>query len=388
MWASVTNEADMTNSRRKFMGVAGGAAAVAVVGTLLGRVLRGRQSAEIAGARDDVASALNNIEPATADTVDLGSSIPELASFDDIDGISTLISPNDNFYRIDSALSIPRIDVDTWSMKITGMVDQELEFTFDDLLAMDPVEEFVTLSCVSNRVGGDLVGNARWLGVPLKKILDMAGVQPGATQIVGRSVDGWTGGFPTEYLDDPDRVALVAVAMNGEPLPTQHGFPVRLVVAGLYGYVSATKWLAEIELTTLEDFDGFWITRGWSKLGPIKTQSRIDVPSPNARMLAGPTPIAGVAWAPDRGVDRVEVLITDIVDGEEVPNENWIEAELSDDVTDNSWRQWMLPWNAPVGDHIIRVRATDGTGETQTPIRTDVAPDGASGWHTIAVRVT
>ena len=389
MWASVTNEADMTNSRRKFMGVAGGAAAVAVVGTLLGRVLRGRQSAEIDGARDDVASALNNIEPAAAETAtDLGSAMPELASFDDIDGISTLISPNDNFYRIDSALSIPRIDVETWSMKITGMVDQEIELTFDDLLAMDPVEEFVTLSCVSNRVGGELVGNARWLGVPLKKILDMAGVQPGATQIVGRSVDGWTGGFPTEYLDDPDRVALVAVAMNGEPLPTQHGFPVRLVVAGLYGYVSATKWLAEIELTTLEDFDGFWITRGWSKLGPIKTQSRIDVPSPNARMLSGPQPIAGVAWAPDRGVDRVEVLITDIVDGEEVPNDNWIEAELSDDITDNSWRQWMLPWNAPAGDHIIRVRATDGTGETQTPVRTDVAPDGASGWHTIAVRVT
>ena len=389
MWASVTNEADMTNSRRTFMGVAGGAAAVAVVGTLLGRVLRGRQSAEIDGARDDVASALNNIEPAAAETAtDLGSAMPELASFDDIDGISTLISPNDNFYRIDSALSIPRIDVETWSMKITGMVDQEIELTFDDLLAMDPVEEFVTLSCVSNRVGGELVGNARWLGVPLKKILDMAGVQPGATQIVGRSVDGWTGGFPTEYLDDPDRVALVAVAMNGEPLPTQHGFPVRLVVAGLYGYVSATKWLAEIELTTLEDFDGFWITRGWSKLGPIKTQSRIDVPSPNARMLSGPQPIAGVAWAPDRGVDRVEVLITDIVDGEEVPNDNWIEAELSDDITDNSWRQWMLPWNAPAGDHIIRVRATDGTGETQTPVRTDVAPDGASGWHTIAVRVT
>lgn len=388
---------EMRTARRGFLGAATAAAAVGVSAPVLGTVLRGRQSAEVEGDRETVAAALDSIPtPApTAEIIDGGSTVetsstamPELASFDDIDGIAPLISPNDNFYRIDSALSIPRIDVDTWSMKITGMVDTELEFTFDDLLAMDPVEEFVTLSCVSNRVGGDLVGNARWLGVPIKKLLDKAGVQPGATQIVGRSVDGWTGGFPTEYLDDPDRVALVAVAMNGEPLPTQHGFPVRLVVAGLYGYVSATKWLKEIELTTIEDFDGYWITRGWSKLGPIKTQSRIDVPSPNERLAAGDQPIAGVAWAPDRGVEKVEVLITDIVDGEEVPNDNWIAAELSSDITNNSWRQWMVPWSAPVGDHVIRVRSTDGEGVTQTPVRTDVAPDGASGWHTIAVRVS
>lgn len=384
---------DTSPSRRGFLSTASAAAAVGVAAPVLGVVLRGRQNAEVEGDREDVAAALDSIEPSTSDgagstLASESTAMPQLASFDDIDGIATLISPNDNFYRIDSALSIPRIDVDSWSMKITGMVDQELEFTFDDLLAMDPVEEFVTLSCVSNRVGGDLVGNARWLGVPIKNLLDMAGVQAGATQIVGRSVDGWTGGFPTEYLDDPDRVALVALAMNGEPLPTQHGFPVRLVVAGLYGYVSATKWLKEIELTTMDDFDGYWITRGWSKLGPIKTQSRVDVPNANARLVSGPQPIAGVAWAPDRGVDKVEVLITKIVDGEEIPNENWIEAELSTDITDNSWRQWMTPWDAPIGDHIIRVRATDGEGVTQTPVRTDVAPNGASGWHTIAVRVT
>jgi len=389
--ADETTTARVAGGRRGFLGAAAGAAALGVAGPLAGRALRGRQSAAVEVDRETVRAALDTVEPVSTPGATLESSstpMPELTSFDDIDGIATLISPNDNFYRIDSALSIPRIDVDTWSMKITGMVDQEVEFTFDELLAMDPVEEYVTLSCVSNRVGGDLVGNARWLGVPLKKLLDKAGVQPGATQIVGRSVDGWTGGFPTEYLDDPDRVALVAVAMNGEPLPAQHGFPVRLVIAGLYGYVSATKWLKEIELTTLEDFDGYWITRGWSKLGPIKTQSRIDVPNSNARLVAGNQPIAGVAWAPDRGVDRVEVLITDIVDGEEVPNENWIEAELTDDITDNSWRQWMVPWAAPVGDHVIRVRATDSTGETQTPVRTDVAPNGATGWHTIAVRVT
>ena len=391
LWNASADLAQMKKSRRTFLGAAAGAAAVGVAAPVVGSALRGRQSAQVEGDRETVAAALESVEapqPSTATLATESTAMPELQNFDDIDGIASLISPNDNFYRIDSALSIPRIDVDTWSMKITGMVDQELEFTFDDLLAMDPVEEFVTLSCVSNRVGGDLVGNARWLGVPIKKLLDMAGVQPGATQIVGRSVDGWTGGFPTEYLDDPDRVALVAVAMNGEPLPTQHGFPVRLVVAGLYGYVSATKWLKEIELTTMDDFDGYWITRGWSKLGPIKTQSRIDVPKPNERLAGGEQVIAGVAWAPDRGVDKVEVLVTDIVDGAEIPSEDWVEAEMTADITDNSWRQWMLPWDPGPGDYVIRVRSTDGEGVTQTPVRTDVAPDGASGWHTIAVRVT
>ena len=390
----------LANSRRGFLGAAIGAAAVSVAAPVVGTALRSRQSAQVEGARENVAAALNSIDtPSTGSATSLSAgsgtslesesaAVPELTSFDDIDGIATLVTPNNNFYRIDSALSVPRIDVETWSMKITGMVDQEIELTFDDLLAMDPVEEFVTLSCVSNNVGGDLVGNARWLGVPIKKLLDMAGVQPGATQIVGRSVDGWTGGFPTEYLNDPDRVALVAVAMNGEPLPTQHGFPVRLVVAGLYGYVSATKWLKEIELTTWDDFDGYWITRGWGKEGPIKTQSRIDVPNANARLDGGGQPIAGVAWAPDRGIAKVEVLITEVLDGEEEPNENWIEAELSGDVTDNSWRQWMVPWSAPTGDHVIRVRATDGQGGTQTAERSRVDPDGATGWHTIAVRVS
>ncbi len=390
----------LANSRRGFLGAAIGAAAVSVAAPVVGTALRSRQSAQVEGDRENVAAALNSIDtPSTGSATSLSAgsgtslesesaAVPELTSFDDIDGIATLVTPNNNFYRIDSALSVPRIDVETWSMKITGMVDQEIELTFDDLLAMDPVEEFVTLSCVSNNVGGDLVGNARWLGVPIKKLLDMAGVQPGATQIVGRSVDGWTGGFPTEYLNDPDRVALVAVAMNGEPLPTQHGFPVRLVVAGLYGYVSATKWLKEIELTTWDDFDGYWITRGWGKEGPIKTQSRIDVPNANARLDGGGQPIAGVAWAPDRGIAKVEVLITEVLDGEEEPNENWIEAELSGDVTDNSWRQWMVPWSAPTGDHVIRVRATDGQGVTQTAERSRVDPDGATGWHTIAVRVS
>ena len=384
-------------SRRTFVSTATAAAAVGVAAPVLGGALRRRQAEATEEDRELVAAALEDITPTpTAEPVedpdtdpDLSGSAPPASindNLDDIEGITPVVVPNDDFYRIDTALVVPQLDVETWSMKITGMVDNELEFTFDDLLAMDPVEEYVTLSCVSNRVGGDLVGNARWLGVPIKKLLDMAGVQPGADQIVGRSVDGWTGGFPTAYLDDPDRVALVALAQNGEPLPVEHGFPVRLVVAGLYGYVSATKWLQEIELTTWDGFDGYWIPRGWSKLGPIKTQSRVDVPNSNARLTAGTQPIAGVAWAPDRGITKVEVQIAEIVNNEPVPGE-WIEAELSAAVSNNAWRQWHVAWDAPVGDHLIRVRATDGAGETQTEVRTDVAPDGATGWHTIAVRV-
>lgn len=380
-------------NRRGFLGAASAAAALGVATPLVGRSLRNRRLAQTEADRELVASAIE-ARP-QAEPTDFSSEIADRVSaqgaligdnFDDVDGITPVVVPNDEFYRIDTALVIPQLDVNTWSMKVTGMVDNEIELTFDDLLNMDPVEEYVTMSCVSNPIGGELVGNARWLGVPIKKVLDMAGVQAGADQIVGRSVDGWTGGFPTEYLDDPDRVALIAVAMNGEPLPVQHGFPVRLVVAGLYGYVSATKWLAEIELTTFEDFQGFWIPRGWSALGPVKTQSRIDVPRANSQIAPGPQVIAGIAWAPDRGIARVEVQTVEIRDGEPIEGP-WIEADLSADVTDNSWRQWRADWDAPFGDYAIRVRATDNTGETQTEVRTRVDPDGATGWHTIAVRV-
>jgi DMSO/TMAO reductase YedYZ molybdopterin-dependent catalytic subunit len=227
----------------------------------------------------------------------------------------------------------------------------------------------VTLSCVSNEVGGGLVGNARWQGVLLADLLARAGVQSGATQVIGRSVDGFTAGFPTEVALD-GRNAMVAVAMNGEPLPAAHGFPARLVIPGLYGYVSATKWLSAIELTSFDDVDGYWIPRGWAKEGPIKTQSRIDVVSPKV--------IAGVAWAPTRGIERVEVKIDD---------EAWRDATLAAPLSADCWRQWFVPWNVPPGRHVIAVRATDGTGATQTAERTDVAPDGASGYHTIQVDV-
>ncbi len=357
-----------TSQRRAFFGIVGGAAFWAVFGTGLGRALRRGQNVE--AARDQIAASLG-VDPAAAPT-----SVTLPGSLDDVPGISPLVTPSDNFYLIDTALRKPQVDPATWSMKITGMVDEEIEFTYDDLAAMDQVEEVITLSCVSNEVGGGLVGNAIWTGVRLDTLLNMAGVQEGATQVVGRSVDGWTGGFPTEIALD-GRPAMVALTMNGEPLPVKHGFPARLVVPGLYGYVSATKWLSEIQLTTWEDFDGYWIPRGWSKEGPIKTQSRIDVPANGTTVPAGPTAIAGVAWAPHRSVSKVEVSF----DGD-----TWFDARLSDEPSSNAWRQWVYEFDAPAGDHVVAVRATDGEGNTQTPERTAVAPDGATGWHTIAFR--
>ena len=243
---------------------------------------------------------------------------------------------------------------------------------------MDLEDHVVTISCVSNEVGGGLVGNALWTGVPLTKLLEIAGVQPEATQFVSRSVDGWTAGFPPEILQD-GRTALLAIGMNGEPLPVRHGFPARIIVAGIYGYVSATKWVEEINLTAWDDFDGYWIPRGWAKEGPIKTQSRIDVPRSRTEISSGLQPIAGVAWAPTRGISMVEVKIGD---------EDWQEATIAESVTDETWVQWMLEWDAPPGDHLIQVRATDGDGELQALGPKRVDPDGAEGWHIIGVRVS
>lgn len=358
-----------SSARRRFFALAGGAAVFALFGSAVGRALRNGRTVD--AARDQVATRIGDTGAAVLDAV------PASETFDAVEGISTLITPNDDFYRIDTAFSPPLVDPADWNLTIKGMVDNEVTLTFDDLLAMDQIEEVITLSCVSNEVGGGLVGNAVWTGVPLAALLDLAGVQDGATQIVGRSVDDWTGGFPTEIAYD-GRPAMVALTMNGEPLPVQHGFPARLVVPGLYGYVSATKWLKEIELTTWEGYDGYWIPRGWAKEGPIKTQSRIDVPNNGATVPAGPTAIAGVAWAGTRSVDRVEVRI----DGGD-----WIEATLSGELSESSWRQWMISWDATPGNHGIQVRATDGLGEPQPPEPTPVAPDGATGHHTIGVRV-
>jgi DMSO/TMAO reductase YedYZ molybdopterin-dependent catalytic subunit len=295
-----------------------------------------------------------------------------------VDGLTPVVVPNGDFYRIDTALVVPRVEPETWSLRIHGRVDDELVLTYEDLLAHELVEDHVTLSCVSNRVGGDLVGNALWSGVRLEEVLAEAGVDRDGTQLVGRSVDGWTAGFPTEAAFE-GRGALIALGMNGEVLPRVHGFPARLVVPGLYGYVSATKWLSEIEITGWDDFDAYWIPRGWAKEAPIKTQSRIDVPR-NGRPIAAEDGVvaAGVAWAPYRGISRVEVRL----DGGD-----WTEAELSEPLSQNAWVQWRAELDAGPGEHTLSVRATDGEGVTQTAEEAPPAPDGATGHHTIRFRV-
>lgn len=354
--------------RRRFLALASATAAVAVVGAAGGRLLSSPRV-------DRLREAIRLPRPATP-----APPVPDGAALD-VTGISPLHVPNRDFYRIDTALIVPSVDVAGWRLEVRGMVDRPFALTYDDLLALPQVEADVTLSCVSNDVGGNLVGNARWQGVPLRDLLERAGVQPGATQLMGRAVDGFTAGFPVEIAlagsGTPDDVgALVAVGMNGEPLPRVHGFPARLVVPGLYGYVSATKWLAAIELTTFAE-EGYWIPRGWAREGPIKTQSRIDVPR-RTTVPAGRQPVAGVAWAPGRGIDRVEVRIDD---------GPWAPARLADALGVAAWRQWVYDWDATPGEHSIAVRATDGTGEVQTARAAPPFPDGASGHHTIRVRV-
>ena len=372
--AATTAIASPTNppvTRRRFMNWAGGIGVGAAAAAVGAREVRARSSAN--QARDEVVFT-------AADGASVEQVVTEAATgpVGATPGITPLVVPNSDFYRIDTALTTPQIDPANWSMTIRGMVDNELTFTYDELLERAETIAPVTLSCVSNPIGGNLVGNAVWRGIPLSELLDEAGVQAEATQIASRSVDGWTCGFPTEAAFD-GRTALLAVGMNDEPLPLEHGFPARLVVSGLYGYVSATKWLKEIELTRFETFDGYWIPRGWSKLGPIKTQSRIDTPQNGQRVAVGETvPIAGVAWAPNTGITRVEVQVDD---GE------WMEAELGESLGEDAWVQWVVPWTATAGVHIFTVRATDETGETQTSQVTRPDPNGASGHHRIGVEV-
>jgi DMSO/TMAO reductase YedYZ molybdopterin-dependent catalytic subunit len=305
---------------------------------------------------------------------------PPIASASDLagttPGLTPIVVPNDQFYRIDTALLVPSVDVSTWTLRIHGLVERETTLTWDELLALPMFEQYVTIACVSNEVGGNLVGNAKWTGVRLREVLDIAGVSSSASQLVGRSVDGFTAGMPTAWVMDPGREPMIAVQMNDEPLPPRHGYPARLIIPGLYGYVSATKWLSELELTTLDGFDGYWIPLGWAKEAPILTQSRID--TPRSSVAAGRVPIAGIAWAPDRGISKVEVAI----DGE------WREADLSAPISDATWVQWVVGWDATPGAHEIRVRATDGNGVVQEERRTRPAPDGARGWHTVLVTVS
>jgi DMSO/TMAO reductase YedYZ molybdopterin-dependent catalytic subunit len=359
--------------RRRFVAAGAGTAAVAVGASFAARLVERRRADD---ARDD-APALPQVDSATLSPGDVASAAPEVPADATLSPVSPFITPIADFYRIDTAFSIPRVRVDQWALDIGGMVERPLRLTYADLLARPQVERHVTIACVSNEVGGNLVGTATWQGVLLADLLDEAGVQPGAEQVFGTSVDGWTCGFPVAAATD-GRDAMIAVGMNGEPLPVRHGFPARVIVPGLYGYVSATKWLARLDLTTWDAEEGYWIPRGWAREAPIKTQSRIDVPRRGETVKAGTVAIAGVAWAQRRGVTRVEVRIDD---------GPWTEARLGSDVSTDTWRQWVLEWQAEPGEHVIQVRATDGSGEVQTDEVARPDPDGATGHHSRRVVV-
>lgn len=286
-------------------------------------------------------------------------------------------TPNAGFYRVDTALTVPAIDVGTWSLRIHGMVGRAVHLSYDDLLKRPLIERYVTLNCVSNEVGGPYIGTARWLGVPLAPLLMSLGIGRGADQVVARSVDGMTIGTPVATLLD-GRDAMLCVGMNGEPLPLVHGFPVRMLTPGLYGYAGSCKWLSEIELTTFARFDAYWVRRGWAARGVVKTASRIDRPRPFTRLAAGTVTVAGVAWAQRRGIKSVQVRVDD---------GPWAPAELSPVRSVDTWVPWRYAWRATPGPHMLAVRATDRTGALQTGKRATPFPSGATGWHTVSVTV-
>jgi DMSO/TMAO reductase YedYZ molybdopterin-dependent catalytic subunit len=295
-----------------------------------------------------------------------------------IPGLTPYLTANDDFYRIDTALVVPRLDHETWELKIHGLVDHPITLTYADLLKAPLIERDVTLMCVSNEVGGDLNGNARWLGVRVSDVLASVGIKATADAVKTTSSDGWTCGTPLSALTDPGRDAMFAIGMNGQPLPYDHGFPVRMVVPGLYGFVSATKWITELEVTRFDEFEAYWSTRGWSAQAPVKTQSRIDVPRPYSDLPDGVVEIAGVAWAQHRGITKVEVLIDD------VPHV----AELAPWDNKDTWRQWRLRgWKPAKGGYTVAVRATDGLGQVQVSKHSRPDPDGATGYHTVQYEV-
>ncbi len=351
--------------RRAFLRASVAVAAVAAAGAVVSRAYGGAKS---------VASRLAVAIPRPSRTAPPVTAAMTL----DVPGITPHLTPTADFYRVDTALAVPDVPVETWRLRVHGLVDRELDLSFDDLLARRLVERRITLTCVSNPVGGEYVGTATWIGVPVRDLLREAGVRPAADAVRSRSADGFTAGTPLSALRDDGRDALVAVAMNGEPLPLEHGFPARLVTPGLYGYVSATKWLVDLEVTRFADFEAYWTTRGYAAQAPIKTSSRIDVPRPFARVPAGVVVVAGVAWSQDRGIRAVEVRADGGV---------WSPARLAAEDNEDTWRQWVWDWDATAGTHRLEVRATDATGYTQTAERAPIAPDGATGWHSVTVTV-
>lgn len=353
-------------SRRAFFLWAGAAAAAGILAAAVGSV-RSTASATVAAVR----RALRLPSPAVAASV-----VPEGAELG-IPGLARVVTPNDRFYRIDTALIVPEVDPADWRLRVHGMVADEFELTWDELMELPLEESWTTLACVSNEVGGTLIGNAKWLGYPVRHLLERARPSADADMVLSRSVDGFTASTPLESLTD-GRNAILAVGMNDEPLPVEHGFPARLVVPGLYGYVSATKWVESLEVTRFDRARAYWTDRGWSERGPIKLQSRIDVPRREQGLSAGDAVIAGVAWHQGVGIAGVEVQVDD---------GPWQEARIATAISDDTWVQWSLPWEATPGEHVLRCRATGKDGELQTPARAAPAPDGATGWHERFVQV-
>ncbi|MEV7416792.1 molybdopterin-dependent oxidoreductase [Streptomyces sp. NPDC089919] len=362
-----------SGTRRRFLQTVAASAGLAALAGLAGRALNSKGASRAAADRDAVRL------PPPAEPLP---PLPAAAQLR-VPGLGPFFTPDSDFYRIDTALVVPRLSARDWTLRIHGEgVARPVTLTYADLLRRELVEHDITLACVSNEVGGDLVGNARWLGVRLADLLREAGVRAPsrggpADQLVARSVDGMTLGTPVETVLD-GRDALLAIGMNGQPLPFAHGYPVRMVVPGLYGYVSACKWLAELRLTTFGAYDAYWVQRGWADRAPVKTQSRIDVPRDRARVPAGTVAVAGVAWAQHTGIAAVEVR---------VDQGAWQPARLSAEDTVDTWRQWVWQWPATAGRHRLEVRATDRSGAVQSAVRRDVVPDGATGHHAIEVTV-
>ncbi|XAS63661.1 molybdopterin-dependent oxidoreductase [Micrococcaceae bacterium Sec5.8] len=353
-------------SRRAFFAATGVTAAASAIAATGGRLLSAARS-NVAQARESLQLPAP-VKPAPAVPAGVQSQVP---------GVTPWLTPNNDFYRIDTALSVPEINVQDWELRVHGLVDREVRLSFQDLLDADLIESHVSLTCVSNPVGGNLAGNAKWLGMPIRDVLKMAGPKDGADMVLSTSIDGFSASTPLEVLQD-DRDAMLAFGMNGEALPLEHGYPVRMVVPGLYGFVSATKWVVDLEVTRFADSKAYWTQRGWSERGPIKTMARVEVPKSFAKVPAGRVAIGGTAWAQTRGITKVEV---------QIDNGPWTEATLSTEASVITWRQWSFDWEATPGPHYIKARATDGTGEVQTDKRADPVPDGASGWQSLMVTV-
>ncbi|TDE11879.1 molybdopterin-dependent oxidoreductase [Jiangella asiatica] len=352
-------------SRRSFLTAAGVTAGLAAAGGLIGRALGARRLG-VEESRDDLAASIDLPRPDVPSGVDLV-----------VDGAQPWRTPTQDFYRIDTALSVPLVRAEDWSLRVHGMVENEVELDYQGLVDLGLVDRWLTLNCVSNEVGGNLIGNALWTGVPIADVLALAVPAADADAVLSRSQDGWTAGTPLDVLTD-GRDALFALGMNGGPLPVEHGFPVRMIVPGLYGYVSATKWVVELEVSRFDDFEAYWTTRGWAERGPVKVASRIDVPRGSADVEAGTVAVAGVAWAQHRGIAAVQVRVDD---------GDWADARLADVPSSDTWRQWVWDWDAEPGEHRLQVRAVTADGEVQTGDEAQPVPDGATGWHTVTVDV-